>query len=333
MLIRWSSNLVPFRIFKKSLHDELRATCSEDMFIPELSPPPLANAASGTNGPSSSFTEHDAERAGSSKRKQSLKWPWSAKKKPRNQTGLSPPPARTYQSGEYFDAWEPSLIPTFNLPVVLARSESLLACPPRLSPFPYPEPDPPVVIKHELGDICKSVVVLEVSCSRLKAPDDSPNVVCVIKCITTPPARVSSVAVSFSVEGNQIMEISPEECLGKETRTESSTKSNNVSGLHASMAVKGVSIGAQFGKEKGVERTATEVTQMSIKGILIGTREARWVLTEDPKNTGGSGLPRQTELAMRMRFKPRMVACSYTIAATKADASTTVFSQERELTL
>jgi hypothetical protein len=264
-------------------------------------------------------------------------WPWSKKKIPPTSVPTATVPPVQSQSSliQFLDPWDPSIPTAFDLDSILAESKGFLSSPPLLPLFPYPDPDPPVLLKHELGDSHKSVVVLEVSCSRLKSPSDTPNIIAVIKCITSAPARVSSIAISFSVEGNQIIDISPEEHLGEKTWMESNTKSNSMAGLHAGLTLKGLSLGAQIGKDKGVEKSGMQVTQMSIKGILIGPREARWVLTDDPNNTasGSSGLPRQTELTMRMRFRPRAIFCSYTITAVREDGSTTVFDLNKELTL
>ncbi|TFK16837.1 hypothetical protein FA15DRAFT_711364, partial [Coprinopsis marcescibilis] len=174
---------------------------------------------------------------------------------------------------------------------------------------------------------------LELSCTQLKSPEDSPSLIVVVKCIASAPDRISSISLEFQVEGNEILDISPQEVLGRETHTELSTKGNKKVGINAGVAVEGFSLGASFEKDKGVEKSATQVTQMSIKGVRIGRTEARWVLSEDPSDAGRAGLPTETELRMKVRFKPRKVMCSYQITAAKGDDARLAFDEKAEVNL
>lgn len=76
-----------------------------------------------------------------------------------------------------------------------------------------------------------------------------------------------------------------------------------------------------------------KVTQMSIKGVILGGKEVRWVLKEDESEAGREGLPTLTNLNMKVRFKPRRMKCEYRINAVTEVGTQRVYDGSSDLEL
>ncbi|KAH6892803.1 hypothetical protein BKA70DRAFT_1536504 [Coprinopsis sp. MPI-PUGE-AT-0042] len=86
--------------------------------------------------------------------------------------------------------------------------------------------------------------------------------------------------------------------------------------LNAGIAVEGVHIGTEVERQTANETEASFAmqTQISIDGWIEGS-EARWILKED--SVQKNGLPIETALCMRVRYKPREVRHKYAITITR----------------
>lgn len=219
------------RIFKQSLFEELKATSSADVKVPRVSSPPVKKALA-LEGPA------DAPKA---KGPSTSLWRcllFSCTSKANTNTE---PEVR--EQSEYSSPWDPNLCNTFELKSIFKASPTEES--PSLPPFPYPDPEPPTLLKQELGEDSRSIVAFEISCGRLKSPSDTPTVLAVIKCLPSPPHRISSILLSFHLlDVNEILEVSPQEYLGRETHTELSLRDNKIHkvGVRAGVGALGVQL-------------------------------------------------------------------------------------------
>ena len=112
------------------------------------------------------------------------------------------------------------------------------------------------------------------------------------------------------------MDLSPREQLGPVTETHISKTSNQKIGVQAGFAAEGVNIGASFSTEKGVEKSGTQHTQLSVKGSTIGTTTARWTLIEDTGEAAFQGLPMETVMSLKVKYKPPVLAFKVRVVVT-----------------
>ncbi|KAG2005394.1 ubiquitin C [Coprinopsis cinerea AmutBmut pab1-1] len=326
-----SEGLVPIthvallRVFKQSLYDELKATSAENIALPALSSPPTAKSADEpSNSPQENVNKTPFHLL-------SFCCPSLGLSNANNSVEILP-------EIQYLTPWDEKLATELDTESLLKVSEQSS---PTLRPFPYPDPDPPVLLKHEIGAGSSGseggsnsmVVAFELSCSRLKSPSDNPSVHVLVKCIAPSPDRIFSIAFTLHIERNEIIDVSPQEVLGNETHTELSSTDRQKGGLDVGISVEGFRLGGNYEREKGVEKVATQVTQMSIKGVRIGREEARWALAEDPSDAGRKGLPLETELSIKVRFKPKSVRCRYTVVGVKGDREKVEFENSCEVNL
>ena len=178
-------------------------------------------------------------------------------------------------------------------------------------------------VKHDTGGIGDSSLVLEVSSCYLTSAEDVPTIYAFVKCVPSAVERVTSFTVSFDlVESNRVLDLWPREVLGPVNEVGMTVKENKVAKgkLKAEVAVDSLHVGGGLEQESGkeVEKSFVIQTQTSINGLIRGT-EARWVLMED--SLRASGLPTETALRMKVRYKPREIRCSYCMAVSKNGSS------------
>ena len=195
---------------------------------------------------------------------------------------------------------------------------------PPLPIFPYPDPDP-VFFKVHAGRKALTFIQLALKCNPLSSPGDTPSLSIVLSCFSEHLMRISSVTFSLAFHKNQISYLSPRDISGPETEVNALHTESKSIGLQSGAAVgtqnQGIFVSGNWSRSVEDTRTTIYHTQVRIQGLISGGNTANWSCTE---NVGGkSGLPRETRMFIRLKYKPVDVkfTCHLTVAKGETEKS------------
>ncbi|KAH6892790.1 hypothetical protein BKA70DRAFT_1571566 [Coprinopsis sp. MPI-PUGE-AT-0042] len=312
------SHVTVVEIFDRTLYEELKHTHPDRFTLPDVSQPPDATrnlAATSVVHPSQSLW------------RRRIAW---LKKLPLAQPATDSLAKTTpLKQRRYLYPWDKSLRTKYHQ---MARdrmgsetggADGTLAPPPlRLettmtsdSKSPPVDPGSTLVLRHDMGVIGKASVVLEVSSCQLTSKDDIPMVHAFVRCTPSATERVTFVAVNFTlVDSNKVLDLWPRDASGPVSKVGMTVRDSKVAKakLVAEVATDAVKIGGEMEQERGKETESSFImqTQITVSGLTTG-EGARWVLMED--SVQKRGLPIETPLRMRVRYKPREVRYEYAI--------------------
>ncbi|KAH6890724.1 hypothetical protein BKA70DRAFT_1441958 [Coprinopsis sp. MPI-PUGE-AT-0042] len=191
------------------------------------------------------------------------------------------------------------------------------------SKSPPIDPESTLVLRHDMGGVGEASVVLEVSSCRLTSLDDIPTIHAFVRCTPSATERVTFVAVNFNlVDGNKVLDLWPRDASGPVNEVGMTVRDNKVAKgkFKAEVAIDALHLGGEVEQERGKETESSFVmqTQITVSGLTTG-EGARWVLMED--SVQKRGLPIETPLRMRVRYKPREVRYEYAITIARNDSS------------
>ncbi|KAH6892805.1 hypothetical protein BKA70DRAFT_1408219 [Coprinopsis sp. MPI-PUGE-AT-0042] len=183
------------------------------------------------------------------------------------------------------------------------------------SKSPPVDPGSTLVLRHDMGGIGEASVVLEVSSCHLTSLEDIPTIHAFVRCTPSATERVTFVAVTFNlVDSNKVLDLWPRDASGPVNEVGMTVRDNKVAKgkFKAEVAIDALKIGGEVEQERGKETESSFImqTQNTVSGLTTGSG-VRWVLMED--SVQKRGLPIETPLRMRVRYKPREVRYEYAI--------------------
>jgi hypothetical protein len=297
------------------LYEELSHTCSDGSTLPDISQLPNANAKTTASGAPSQAPSPPS-------------LPWLRKILPAKR-------ARSADQRRYLLPWDKTVRSTYlqlveeRLGEETGEANGTITLPPlRLdavmtadSHSPPIDPGSTLVLKHSMPDgIENAFMILEVSCCQLTSLDDIPTIHASVRCTPSASERVSFAAINFNlVDGNRVLDLWPREASGPSNSVGMRVKDNEAKkgSVKGEVAFQLLHLGGQVEKDEGKEVESNFITQAqtSVNGVSTGTG-ARWVLMEN--HVLKRGLPIETPLRMRVRYKPREIRYEYAITVTNS---------------